>query len=336
MNNIAGRLTAIVVTHERLDQLRVTLESLLAAPADLLQAVVVVDNASQDGTPAWLAAQDDPRLIVHRCDRNVGGAGGFEAGMRLVVARLDPDWIVVMDDDGRPAPGAIAAFHAAPRDARTAYAAAVRYPGGAICEMNRPGLNPFRRPAALLRALAGRGRDGYHLDPRAYDTDRLHDIDMASFVGLFVPRAAIERCGYPQGGLFLYGDDVIYSLGLRRAGFRIAFDPGLHFQHDCTTFAASDGKARVYRPLWKVYYTYRNGLIMYRAAAGPLFWGLLPVVAFKWRRAAARYGADAPAYLRLLHRALRDGVARRTDMTLAEVRALADAPQRQKSPPSTS
>lgn len=318
------RLVAVVTTYNRLDQLKQTLARLLEAPADELQAVVVVDNASTDGTGAWLAAQDDPRLIGHRSPRNMGGAGGFETGMRLAVDRLDPDWIVVMDDDARPAPGALAAFHARPRPDGVAVAAAVYYPDGRICEMNRPSVNPFWNPRMLLRSLR-RGRDGYHIPYADYDAAVPRPIDLTSFVGLFLSRRILREVGLPHGKLFLYGDDVIYTLRLRRLGLEIAFDPAVRFEHDCSTFE-DDRHRRVFRPLWKVYYTYRNGLIMYHRAAGPLFWPLLPLWAVKWRLAAGRYGADRATYLRLYRRALWDAVRDRVERSHDEVLALAGEP----------
>ncbi len=319
-----GRLVAVVVTHDRLAQLKVTLARLAQSPETDLAAVLVVDNASTDGTGDWLAARRDPRLHVLRLPRNVGGAGGFEAGMRHAATRLDPDWILVMDDDARPAPGALAAFRAAPRDADTAYAAAVRYPGGGICEMNRPGLNPFARPGALWRTVTGKGRDGYHLGAADYEGRALRAIDMGSFVGLFVPRRATELVGYPEAALFLYGDDAIYSLRMRAAGIAILFDPALRFEHDCATYTPGRGAARI-APLWKAYYMFRNRLIMYRHAAGLAFWIFAPVLIAKWRGDARHYGADAPRFRKILARAVRDGIRRRTGLTLDEVRALAAA-----------
>lgn len=319
-SSAAQTLVAVVVTHNRLDQLRVTVARLLEAPPADLTAVVVVDNASDDGTAAWLAEQADPRLVVHRSPENIGGAGGFELGMRKAVALFDPDWIVVMDDDARPAPGALAAFHAAPRPDDTACAAAVYYPDGRVCEMNRPSVNPFWHPRVFLRTLR-KGRDGYHIPHDDYAASGPRPIDLTSFVGLFLSRRIIRETGFPEAKLFLYGDDVIYTLRLRRRGLKIVFDPGVRFEHDCSTF--QDDRKREFRPLWKVYYTYRNGLIMYHTAAGPLFWPLLLLLLPKWRLAARRYGADRDTYLRLMRAAVRDGVRGRALRPHAEVLALA-------------
>jgi GT2 family glycosyltransferase len=311
-----ARLVALVVTHDRLAQLRLTVDRLLRAPADRLAAVLVVDNASTDGTAAWLAGQSDPRLAVHRLAENAGGAGGFEAGLRLAAERFDPDWVLLMDDDARPAPGALAAFHAAPRGDAEAWAAAVYNPNGAICEINRPSRNPFWHRDAFF-ATARRGRAGFHLPDAAYRPGAAPaPIDAASFVGLFLSRRAMALAGWPDGRLFIYGDDVLYTLGLRRAGGRITFDPGLHFEHDYSTVRVH-GSAM--RPLWKVYYHHRNTLFVYRRAAGPAFAGVLALVVPKWLLAARGYGPDRATYLRLLRLALADGLRGRAARPHAEI-----------------
>jgi len=301
-----SRLVAVVVTYNRIAQIKTTLARLLGAPVD---HVVVVDNGSADGTRAWLEGMSEPRLHLILSDTNIGGAGGFEVGMRAAVASYDPDWVVVMDDDARPEKGAMTTFLA--QDDMGAYAqigavaAATRYPDGRVCEMNRPSLNPFWHPRRFLHTLLGGGRMGFHLPDQAYEGAG-QTVDVASFVGLFIGRTAIARAGYPDGGLFLYGDDAIYTLSIRQAGLVIQFAPDIRFQHDCSTFA---GRPRIYRPLWKVYYNYRNGLILYHQTAGALFWLVLLVVVSKWIWNGRLYGKDSRAYYRLLARAVRDGAS---------------------------
>ncbi|RME16270.1 MAG: glycosyltransferase, partial [Alphaproteobacteria bacterium] len=287
----AGRVAAVVVTHQRLPQLRATLARLLAAPAAELAHVVVVDNASSDGTGAWLAGQEDPRLSVLTLSENAGGAGGFAAGLKHAAETFDPDWFLIMDDDARPEPGTLARFHATPRHGREAWAGAVYYPSGRLCEMNRPTLNPFWRPRAFLGALLG-GRGGFHVPDSAFTTAETCPIDAASFVGLFLSRRAVNLIGYPDPGLFLYGDDALYTLNLRGAGGRIEFDPSLKFEHDCESSRPDE---KIYSPVWRAYYHHRNIMFVYRRAAGILFWPAMIPILLKWMTLPRQYGSDAPA-----------------------------------------
>ncbi|WJS86799.1 glycosyltransferase [Paracoccus sp. TOH] len=314
------RIAALVVTHNRLDKLRVTVGRLLAEDID---HVVVFDNASGDGTCEYLDMIDDPRLLALRSLENLGGAGGFAQGMRHLVQALDPDWLVVMDDDGRPFPGTIAQFRALDLTGWDALGAAVLTPSGEVCEMNRPYRNPFWRLPEFLRTLAGAGRRGFHLGDATYagQADPI-EIDMTSFVGLFLSRASIARAGYPDERLFIYGDDQIYTLEMRRKGLRIGFLPEIRFEHD--TVSIQPGGHLVLRPMWKVYYMYRNALLAYRVAAGPWFWPLLPVLALRWRGKARHYGPDAARFRKILRRAARDGLRRRLDRPHAEIVAMSE------------
>ena len=327
------RLAAVVVSHNRKFQLRRTVTRLLEQGVDHL---VVVDNASTDGTRDWLARQRDPRLHLILNTRNQGGAGGFERGLRAAMALYDPDWVVVMDDDARPQPGAITRFRAlaarqraaqargtVPAQGWEALAGGVFYPDGEICETNRPSRNPFWCRRSFLRTLLGGGRTGFHVADADYAAQAPVPVDAASFVGLFLSRAAIERTGYPHGDLFIYGDDVLYTLGLSRAGGRIGFAPWLAFEHDCTTFRRGEGQ--IHRPLWKVYYNYRNGLFAYRSAAGPLFFWLVLLVSLpKWALKVRRYDrGERRTFLRLFGLAVGDGLRGRRDRPHRQIRALA-------------
>lgn len=87
----AGRrdnVYVVITTYNRAGYLEALLESLRALhPAP--RGVVVVDNASTDATESVIAAARDSfaalpvplPVIHHRLERNVGGAGGFSAGI---------------------------------------------------------------------------------------------------------------------------------------------------------------------------------------------------------------------------------------------------------------
>lgn len=299
------KLGAVVVTYNRRAMIEKTVTRLLAEPLDVL---LVVDNGSTDGSRDWLDSVADPRLIRVYTAENLGGAGGFEMGLRQIVGDHDPDWVLIADDDARPEPGTLAAFRSADLTGWDGVAAAVRYPDGRICEMNRPVLNPFWHPRIFLRTLTGGGRAAFHLGDADYAGTEPVRVDGASFVGLFVSRRGIALAGYPQGRLFIYAEDGLYTLGLTRAGGRIGFFPGLAFEHECTTFAGAPGR---FTPPWKAYYYHRNLLLLYRRAAGLWFWPALLIVLPKWLSKVRHQGEDKRAYLGHLGRAVWHGLSGR-------------------------
>ena len=151
-------VAAVVVTWNRLDLLREALPAVLGQtrPPD---RVIVVDNASTDGTPAAVRA-DFPGVDLVSLPRNTGGAGGFAYGLALAqAAGAGLAWL--MDDDTVPEPGALGAL----LQARTAY------PGPApalVANQYRkqfPPARPQDRPAAA-RGLAGRIESAVASSPR--------------------------------------------------------------------------------------------------------------------------------------------------------------------------
>ena len=246
------RLAAVVVTFNRLDQIKQTVARLLG---EKCERIYVIDNGSTDGTREWLGQVNDDRVRVTYSATNLGGAGGFEAGLRKAVAEDDPDWIVIMDDDARPQAGCFAAFLNEDYSCWDAVSGAVYLRDGRICEMNRPTINPFWSlptfARTTLRTLTGQSRAGFHIPDEAYEKTATA-IDATSFVGLFLPRDTIRKAGYPNGRWFIYGDDVMYTLSLRKAGMNIGFVPDLRFDHDYNS--ANNGEIGTRDPLWKAYY----------------------------------------------------------------------------------
>lgn len=318
----SGPLTALVVTFNRLKHLQITLAALLASPDAVLARVIVVDNASTDGTAGWLSKQTDPRISTLTLGENRGGAGGFAAGLaafqELSQDAAGRDWVVLMDDDGRPLPQTLDHFAHKPRQEAHAWCAAVRYPDGRICEMNRPWWHPFatwRTAWATVRRV----RAGFHIPDADYRAAQMRPIDGGSFVGLFLHRTALDLAGLPRADLFLYGDDVLFCLALRQAGGRMLFDPKLTFEHDCAT----DATPKI-TPLWKAYYLQRNRILMYRKAAGPiLIWPVLALFLPRWWLAQRRYDKpERAAYRRLWRAAVADGIWNRTQRSHAHIVAL--------------
>jgi glycosyltransferase involved in cell wall biosynthesis len=98
------RVSVVVPTRNRRELLLRTLGSVLAQEGVEL-SVVVVDEASSDGTGAALAALDDPRVSVVRHETARGVAAARNAGLEAVAT----EWVAFVDDDDVWAPGKLAA-----------------------------------------------------------------------------------------------------------------------------------------------------------------------------------------------------------------------------------
>ena len=95
---------AVVVTFNRKSLLRGCLKS-LQNQSRALDSILVVDNASTDGTLSMLSSEfpDVETLVL---TQNEGGAGGFHEGMKRAF-EMGFSWIWIMDDDGTPAPNCL-------------------------------------------------------------------------------------------------------------------------------------------------------------------------------------------------------------------------------------
>jgi len=204
------RVTAVVVTFNRKDLLLECLEA-LARQTRPLDRVVLVDNASTDGTREAVQEAGLPdRLALDylRLTRNGGGAEGFHFGV-LEAMSGDSDWVWLMDDDCEPADDALDRLLAAPgADAAgtAGLVGAVCLPTGALLPMHRGWITrrPFRAP---IRAL----------EPDAYERDQA-PCDFASFVGPLYRTTAMRAVGAPLREAFIRFEDLEYAARMRTQG----------------------------------------------------------------------------------------------------------------------
>lgn len=292
-------IAAVIVTHNRAAMLERTIQHVLNSDFDEIH---IIDNASTDGTAALLATLTDPRVRITTLPENSGGAGGFHAGVN---AARHADWLVLFDDDAWPDAQAIDQF----RSQMMGYsndvavvAAQVHLPNGQPSEMNKPLINPFWALRNHAWNVMTKGRKGF-------TATKAQDVDAATFVGFFLRGSVARDFGPPDRDLFLYSDDILYSLGLRQAGWRIVYDPSIQFTHDCETLA--NGIA--YRPLWKNYYTIRNGIKVARVAAGWMAPAAIAYLLALWvKRGLSLPRHERAEYFRYFARAIRHAIAGKT------------------------
>jgi rhamnopyranosyl-N-acetylglucosaminyl-diphospho-decaprenol beta-1,3/1,4-galactofuranosyltransferase len=208
------RIVAVVVTFNRLEMLRRQLQRL--QELDELDEVLVVDNASTDGTGAWLEGQDD---VAEPLETNTGGAGGFSHGLRKAVER-GADLVWLMDDDGLPEPDCLKLL--LERDD-------LDFWGPAVLAAQDPTrlCFPIRLPGGtrVVHDMASVERAA---------VDGLIREVVIPFNGVLVTRELVERIGYPRAEFFIWGDDVEYLWRAEAAGARIATVVAAHVLHPAT------------------------------------------------------------------------------------------------------
>jgi rhamnopyranosyl-N-acetylglucosaminyl-diphospho-decaprenol beta-1,3/1,4-galactofuranosyltransferase len=298
-----GRVAAVVVTYNRRDLLMEALAAVTGQePAP--DEVIVVDNASTDGTAAAVRERY-PGVSLTELAQNTGGAGGFACGMALALAR-GADLIWVMDDDTVPEPGALAALldarRRAPAQVPALVASRVVWTDGRPHPMNTPREKPFvssaeRRAAASIGCVP---------------------IRSASFVSVLVDAEQCRRRGLPQADYFLWNDDFEFTTRLLRGSTGLLC-PASVVVHKTRTFGSTDVD-----PGQRFFYEVRNKVWMLRSGRplAPLERALYAGATLRrWARTFAS-SSDRGTLRRCLVRGLAAGLRtspRPTEDVLADV-----------------
>ena len=283
--NSAPTVCAIVVTYNREELLSRCLDH-LRAQTRAPDAIMVVDNASTDGTPDLLARQDD--IEVLRLPVNGGGAGGFSSGLQRAYA-AGYEWMWLLDDDtfaGETALEHLIEGLARAPERPSVMTSAVRWRDGSLHPMNRPWLR-----------ISPRGEFAEAAD------NGLVRIRAATFVSTMVRRDAVAEHGLPPGHYFVWLDDIAFTAKVLREGngYLAPASEVVHWTpraYDTVT----DTRERFY---FKV----RNQLWLLR---GSSFKGLeRALYARAWLRAIVTYMRHSPSRRRALTtvaRGVRDGL----------------------------
>lgn len=224
-------LCIVIVSHNTEALLDECLRSLETGGARPGTDIVVVDNASTDGTRT-MVAERHPAVRHTANERNLGFAAANNRGLAGTSGRyalfLNPDTVVPVGTldamvefmDSHPDAGASTCFVALP-DGTLDDAAHRGFPTpwNALCHFS--GLSRLRPRSRLF--------GGYNQGWK--DMDVPHQIDALCGCFMLVRRAAGEPVGWWDEEYTFYGDDLDFCWRLRRAGWAVYFVPQVSILH---------------------------------------------------------------------------------------------------------
>lgn len=191
------RIVAVIVTYNRIALLKQCVKHLLMQSVSC--DILLVDNASTDGTRDWAksVAETNRQLIYHNTGENLGGAGGFNAGVKWA-AESGYTHIWLMDDDCLPEPDALEKLIEADRLLGGAeqygfLSSVVLWTDGRECKMNRQKIKKsyYDRVEMLKHGMI--------------------QVEQATFVSLLIPAKTVMEVGLPIKEFFIWGDDIEYT-----------------------------------------------------------------------------------------------------------------------------
>ncbi len=266
---MAPTVTISIINYRTPDLTLACLRSVLDDMDGVAGQVVIVDNASGDGSAeriaAWIDAQpEDLPVRLVRSPTNSGFSGGHNQGMAAAPA----DYYLVLNSDAVLRPGFLSAILAAAEAHPDAGLIAPRIEtddGEAQVSCFR-----FHSPWSELIRGAASGpltrllrRHVVALDPPADPGD----IEWASFACILLRDRMVRAIGPMDEGYFLYFEDAEYCLRAARAGWRVQQAPQAVMVHFRGGSGPVKALAQVRKRLPGYYYASRTRF--FRQAHGP-------------------------------------------------------------------
>ena len=245
---MSGSIASVTVAYNGAKNLPRQVEALLRQVRPL-QEIIVVDNASTDGTSAMLAERY-PQVTVLRMPENLGAEGAWAVALSYAALQKHHDWVWSFDDDSVPGPdalsrllGGIASLNGAQSEVGIIVPIAVHWQ-----------TNSFYPPLFW--------HDGFVKPSEEQMREPLWFADLVMASGTLIRRQVVERIGLPRADFFMDFFDYEYSLRARTQRYKIAVVPAAKLAHEVgeARMVRLPGQSRLwtsYAP-WREYYNSRN------------------------------------------------------------------------------
>lgn len=239
------KVVAIVVTYNRLSMLLECIHSLERQENEVCD-ILVIDNASTDDTGSEMRKlESEGKIIYCNTGENLGGAGGFQYGIREAYKR-GYEFFWLMDDDTYPEKSALSELMKADQQLKGEYgflSSAAYWKDGTLCNMNIQRSTVYKKQTDFVSPLS--------------------PIVMATFVSFFVKRSVVKAVGLPIKEFFIWSDDLEYSRRISRTMpcYLVSGSKVVHMMNSNQKVGIEQEEDN---RLWRYEYLYRNEVYVYR------------------------------------------------------------------------
>jgi GT2 family glycosyltransferase len=236
-------LSVVIPSYNTRDLMEQALRTVAEAAEGIRVQVIVVDNASRDGS-ADMVAEKFPAVELIRNERNLGFGGANNAAF----ARARGRHVLLLNSDTIVRPDTL----------RTMVTFMDEHPeaGAAGCRILNPDgtlqldcRRSFPTPAAAFYKLTGLSR----LFPSSHrlarynltylDPEEVNEVDALSGSCMIVRSQVLEQVGGFDEAYFMYGEDLDWCFRMREAGWKIYYTPATEIIH----FRGESGRAESMR-----------------------------------------------------------------------------------------
>lgn len=193
-NNTKNEILAIIITYNRLELLKECIKALFHST--VLCDILVVNNASTDGTKEYLDKLTNNfgiKIYVYNMDANLGGAGGYNFGIKKGV-ELSYKYLWLLDDDAMVTKNALEELLKVDKELKGEYgflSSKVVWTDGNICKTN-----------VQRKAVARKIKDF---------NSHIVECDFCSFVSCFVKAEMVRLVGLPIKEFVIWTDDLEWT-----------------------------------------------------------------------------------------------------------------------------
>ncbi|MFZ5775269.1 MAG: glycosyltransferase family 2 protein [Thermodesulfobacteriota bacterium] len=242
------KVLIIIVTFNKKEYVANLLETLRAI-THTNHDIVVVDNASTDGTVALLE-ETFPGLHLIKNQENNGGSGGFNTGLAYAFTQQGYDYLWLLDNDVEVAPDALSRLiEVLEQHGDIAVA------GSQMCQLDNPAVT--NEVGAYVDLRHGRLVLNRHLSRKANNATGIHDVDYVAAASLLIRAEVAKKAGLWED-FFIHFDDVDWCLRIREMGYRVV---GVA---DSVIWHVSAAEKPI---TWAMYYDVRNMLFLLQSHA---------------------------------------------------------------------